>query len=111
MDIEADFFGSNINLGSFSAQEGLHQDEGQIFYDLHVEHHEVNRDVGILDFHHNIFDYPFRVANRRIGQLKHHWCWHQLRGAQLVEDNIGHNTYASPKVAQGLVEILDPNGT
>ena len=106
-----DFFGSNINLGSCSAQEGSPKDEGRFFSDLHVEHHKVDRDVAILNFHWNIFDYPCRVADSRIGQLKHHWCWRQLHEVQLAKDGLGHNAYASPKVAQGLVEVLDPDGT
>ena len=78
IDIEVDFSGSNINLSSYSAQEGSPKDEGRFFCNLHVEHHEVDRDVAIPDFHRNIFRYPCWVADHRIGQLKHHWCWHQL---------------------------------
>ena len=81
------------------------------FCDLHVEHHEVDRDVAISNFHQNIFAYPYRVADHQIDQLKHHWCWRQLREVQPVEDGLGHNAYASPKVAQGLVKVLDPDGT
>ena len=34
-----------------------------------------------------------------------------MREVQLVEDGLGHNAYASPKVAQGVLEILDPDGS
>ena len=111
IDIEADFSSSNINLSSYSAQERSPKDKGCFICYVHVEHHKVDRDVAILDFYWNIFGYPCRVADRRIGQLKHHWCWRQLREVQPVEDGLGHNAYASPKVAQGLVEVLDPDGT
>ena len=99
MDIEVDFSCSNIDLGSCSAQEGSPNDEGQFFSDFHVEHHKVERDVAILNFYRNIFAYPCWVADHRIGQLEHHRCWCQLHEIQLVEDGLGHNAYANPKVA------------
>ena len=63
MDIEVDFSCSNIDLGSYSAQEGSPNDEGQFFCDLHVKHHKVDRDEIALDFHRNVFGYPCWVAD------------------------------------------------
>ena len=30
---------------------------------------------------------------------------------QLVKDGLGHNAYACPKIAQGMIELLGANGT
>jgi hypothetical protein len=44
IDVEANFFGSNIILCSHCAQEGPPKDEWRLFCGFHIEHHEVDRD-------------------------------------------------------------------
>jgi hypothetical protein len=76
IDVEADFSGSNINLHHRSAQERSPKDEKRFFCGFHIEHHEVDRDEVTPDFHWDIFSDPYRIADRRIGQLElhQHWC-------------------------------------
>jgi hypothetical protein len=50
IDVEADFFGSNINLHPCGAQERSPKDERRFFCGFHIEHHEVNRDKVIRIF-------------------------------------------------------------
>jgi hypothetical protein len=33
----------------------------------------------------------------------------QMREVQFIEDDLGHKAYASPKVAQSMIEPLGPN--
>jgi len=41
IDVEVDFFGSNINLYSCGAEECSPKDEGRFHHDFHVQHHEI----------------------------------------------------------------------
>jgi len=63
IDIEADFFSSNIDLHSRSAQERSPQDEWRFFCGFHIKNHEIDRDGVPPDFQRNVFGNPRRVVD------------------------------------------------
>jgi hypothetical protein len=64
IDVEMDYSSSNINVCSHGAEEWSPKDERRFFSELHVQHHKVDRDEIVLDFHWNVFRDSCRVVNR-----------------------------------------------
>jgi hypothetical protein len=108
IDVEANFSSPNIDLCPYSAKEWSPKNEWQFLCEFHVEHHKVDGDEVILDFHRIIFDDSHQIADRGIGQLECHCGGCEMCITQLVEDDLGHHTNASPKVAHGMVEDMCP---
>jgi hypothetical protein len=106
IDVEADFSSHNIDLCPCGAKEWSPKNEWRFLCEFHVEHHKVNGDKVILDFHQNIFSDSRRIVDRGIGQLERHCGGREMCITQLVKDVLGHHTNTSPKVAQGMVEDL-----
>ena len=67
VDMEFDFFGSDINVCIYSTQEGSLKYEGCLHVLLDVKYYKIHRNKEISYFYRNILGDSCRVADRLVG--------------------------------------------